>query len=399
MPLRAPESPVCAPDGGVQRDALCFDSTGWLFLGGARTLCLPRVDKEQRATLDYSLDFFTQPGWRRLVYRMCMMPGLRSLCRRLAANQDGDAFRQFFGGGWPGWQCLPEQRPLYLAARYGSPGPYQKLSVLFVDAAGQGIAFVKVALSPQANEMVLREKGWLDRLAAIPDLQGRVPDMLQAGLTGNAQAYLMSTIAPDLGSSGAFGEPHVRFLSTLGRHTARTAQFGDGMEAAFIADALPRLAGVLGDALHAELECAWGDATRALKDWHGPLVMAHRDFVPWNMCRRDDRLFVFDWEYAADQASPLHDFFHFHLMPVAASRWRRVRPDGLRSLIRQGGDFARRQYPGCQWDDAAVSAWLLVYLLDVVLFYTDSRKCFNPRRPVLAAYTDMIRNRSQWMAG
>ncbi len=396
MPHLKPESSCCAQDGAAQVDALSFAATGWLFLGRARTLCLPRVNKEQHATLDYSLRFFMQPGWRRWIYRICLMPGLRRLCLLPDGNQNGDAFGRLFGSDWPGWQRLPGNPSPYLAARYGSPGPYQKLSVLFVDAVGKGLAFVKVALSPQANRMVQREQGWLDRLAAIPELQGSVPAVLQAGQTGNAQAYLMSTVAPDLGRSGPFDEPHARFLSVLGQHTVQPAQFGDSMEATFIADALARLAEVLGEALHAELERAWSDAARTLKGWHGPLVLAHRDFVPWNMCRREDQLFVFDWEYAADRASPLHDFFHYHLMPVAASRWRRVRADRLRSLIGQAADFARSHYPDSQWDDAVVSAWLLVYLLDVVLFYTDSNQRFNPRRPVLAAYTDMIRNRNRW---
>lgn len=396
MQRLSPESSRSVRGAGREAGTVCLASTGWLSLGGARTLCLPRVDKGLRAPLDYSLHFFTQPGWRRWVYRFCLMPGLSRL---LAANQDGDAFGQLFGDDWAGWDKLPRQQPLYLAARYGSPGPYQKLSALFVDRGGQGVAFVKVALSPQADAMVLREKAWLDRLVMIPDLQGSVPAMLQAGKAGRGQAYLMTTTAPDLGPSGAFGEAHRRFLSALGRHTARSGAFGDSMEAAFIGDALPRLAHVLGDALHAEFASAWGDAMTLLKDWNGPLVLAHRDFVPWNMCRQNDRLFVFDWEYAAEHAGALNDFFHFHLMPVAAPRWRRVRADRLRSLVGEGLDFVRRLHPDARWDEAVVSAWLLVYLLDVVLFYTDSRKRFNPRRPVLAGYTDMIRNRGQWMAG
>lgn len=388
MPRLNPESRRAVRDASLA-------STGWLSLRGARPLCLPRVGKGLRAPLDYSLHFFTQPGWRRWVYRVCLMPGL---CRLLVARQDGDVFDRLFGDDWPGWRQLPRQQPLYLAARYGSPGPYQKLSALFVDSAGQGVAFVKVALSPQASDMVLREQAWLDRLAGIPALQGNVPAVRQAGLAGNGQAYLMTTIAPDLGPGGAFDEAHVHFLTALGQHSAQVSGFGDSMEAGFIAAALPRLSGVLGDELHGCMTGAWDDATGALRDWSGPLVLAHRDFVPWNMCRQNNRLFVFDWEYAAERANPLHDFFHFHLMPVAASRWRRVRADGLRSLVSEGVAFARRLHPDAAWSEAAVSAWLLVYLLDVVLFYTDSRKAFNPRRPVLAAYTDMIRNRDAWRA-
>lgn len=401
MPHGKPESSCCALETATRaRPAVAgLAPTGWVFLGGARTLCLPKVALQQRAMLDYSLRVFTQPGWRRWVYRVCLMPGLRGLGGLHAANRDGDAFGRLFATHWPGWQRLPGRRPLYLAARYGSPGPYQKLSALFVDADGNGTAFVKVALSPQASEMVLREKAWLERLATIPELQGRVPAILQAGHAGNAEAYLMTTLGPDLCASDAFGEHHVRFLSALGHHTARTGQFDDCLEAHFIGHALPRLAGVLGDTLHETLARAWHEAASVMRDWNGPLILAHRDFVPWNISGHADRLFVFDWEYAAEGASPLHDFFHFHLMPIAASRWRRVRVERMRALVDEGLDFVRHQYPGGPWDEATVAAWLLVYLLDVVLFYTDSRKRFNPRRPVLAGYTDMIRKRDQWMAG
>ncbi len=401
MPHWKPESSCCVLDTGtgVQPAAATLAPTGWVFLGGARTLCLPKVTARQRALLDYSLRVFTQPGWRRWVYRVCLTPGLRRLGELPAPNRDGEAFGRLFAAHWPGWQQLPGRRPLFLAARYGSPGPYQKLSVLFVDADGEGTAFVKVALSPQASEMVLREKAWLERLAAIAELRASVPAILQAGLAGNAEAYLMTTLAPALGASGVFGEAHAHFLAALGHHTARPARFDDCLEARFLGDALPRLAPVLGVALHEEFASAWRDAAGVLKDWHGPLVLAHRDFVPWNIATHGDRLFVFDWEYAAEKASPLHDFFHFHLMPIAASRWRRVRTKRMRVLVGEGLDFVRRQYPGGSWDEVTVAAWLLVYLLDVVLFYTDSRKRFNPRRPVLAGYTDMIRKRSLWQKG
>lgn len=367
--------------------------TGWRAMDRHGLLWLPDVEKKRRQALVYTLHFFTQPGWRQWILRTRWLAGL------LGTQQGGAAFEPLFGPAWPGWQGLPDRGPLYLAARYGSPGPYRKLSVLFADDAGRGVAFVKVALAPLANEMVSREKAWLDRLGSIPALRGSVPATMQAGRTGDDQAYLMTTLAPGLASGGAYGEAHERFLSSLGRSTLRPGRFGDSMEAVFIADALPRLKEVLGAPLHDELAEAWGEASSALAQWAGPLVLAHRDFVPWNMRAADGRLFVFDWEYAADGASPLHDFFHFHLMPVAVSRWRRLRPDPLRGVIGKGGNYARRHYPDAKWDAATVSAWLLVYLLDVVLFYTDSGKLFDPRHPVLSGYTGLIRSRNRWMAG
>lgn len=180
----------------------------WICIGRSRTLCLPWVNSRQREALDCALQFFVQPGWRRWACRVLVLPGVRDLVATLVKGQDGESLSRFFGNDWDGWQGLHGHCPVLIAVKYGSPGPYQKMSALFVDAGDSTANFVKLALTPQASEMVAREAGWLERLNADAELRGNVPQILQTGRGGNGEAYLMSTVAPHFGVSGSFGAAH-----------------------------------------------------------------------------------------------------------------------------------------------------------------------------------------------
>jgi hypothetical protein len=154
---------------------------------------------------------------------------------------------------------------------------------------------------------------------------------------------------------------------------------------------------VLGSVIHADLSLGWHNALAVLSTWQGPMVVAHRDFAPWNVRWWPEGVFVFDWEYAVEQASPLHDFFHFHLVQDALSMWKRLTPKRLLLLIRAAQVYARQTYSQADWNHEVVRALLLTYLLDVVLFYTASGRLFDPSHPVLAGYHALIRERNKWL--
>jgi hypothetical protein len=77
------------------------------------------------------------------------------------------------------------------------------------------------------------------------------------------------------------------------------------------------------EALQPRLSTAWGARLNAtlsrvraiLAHVDLPLSLAHRDFQPGNTRQfPDGRLFVFDWEGAQPESTPLYDFFNFDFL-------------------------------------------------------------------------------------
>jgi hypothetical protein len=56
-------------------------------------------------------------------------------------------------------------------------------------------------------------------------------------------------------------------------------------------------------------------ASATLNDRYGGLLLPHNfrhgDFAPWNVKLADDKLLIYDWEYAESEAPPGWDLFHF----------------------------------------------------------------------------------------
>jgi hypothetical protein len=80
----------------------------------------------------------------------------------------------------------------------------------------------------------------------------------------------------------------------------------------------PRLSPSWRARLTAAIQCI--DSTLGSRDADLLVGMAHRDFGPWNTrCHRDGRLFVFDWDAAQEEMTPLYDLFNFHFVSRSAS--------------------------------------------------------------------------------
>ncbi len=200
------------------------------------------------------------------------------------------------------------------------------------------------------------------------------------------------------GRTHSFTPQHETFLAELGHASAVWRDYPSSTEAHDISALFNRTESLIRKTLHAELTTAWHDALQRLQSWPAPLVLAHRDFAPWNMHWSNEAVFVFDWEYAACEANPLYDFFHFHLMPEALCRWRLNGVARIESLISAASQHAQKCYPEIAWPRQIVSSLLVSYLLHVILFYTNSDGRFNARHPVVSRYVELVHKRDQWPA-
>lgn len=291
---------------------------------------------------------------------------------------------------------MPFRGRLNAAIQIGTPGPYQKASILLLSEQGEAVALAKIALVPSADHAVATEAGWLRALAGYDQLADQVPRLLGDGTASNGRRYLVTTLAPGTAVTKAFTPAHRRFLAELGRARLESLRF----RASRCFQYLQRTLAQIEPYVEREAAALWNavlDCERSLGPWTGPYVIVQGDFAPWNIRVHGDRIYVFDWEYARLQASPLADAFHYPMIQRALSG-RSIGSGFLAAVLRQGWAFARDAYPEWTWTSRTVTGLALAYLLQVLLHYSRASKRLDLSHPVIAKYWRLVERRRTWMA-
>lgn len=379
----------------------------WKAFGKNRTLFVPAASAVAQR---YAFDFFLSSKWQRFAIKLASKVGFgRNVNAGAGVEwsqiQDAVALADVISASAEiqniEAQSLKVTNPnqLAFAMRQGSVGPYQKMSLIAIKQNGAPAFYAKVAVGAEADAMVEAESACLQRLSTIPTLNSMVPKKLSCGKSPAGRAFFMTSVAPFLKTTNQFEAPHQKFLCALAHATVQWVRYADSAEFLFAQSALARLRSVLGEAVYAELKCATDELLSQIGELKLPTVLAHRDFSPWNIRSNNAEIFVFDWEYATEGASPLYDFFHFHLIQQALSRqWLKAfTPNDMHSLISPAQKYLQHAFPGVDWSPVIVKALLLAYLVDLILFYVDSDKTYDANHPVLAAYYNAVVRRKSWL--
>jgi len=232
-----------------------------------------------------------------------------------------------------------EARPVF-ALLPGPPGPYRKVVVQAMRPGGETLGYLKIPLSPAAEERVRREERALRRLEEAPGLRTRVPRVLHAGSLRGSHVLFLS---PGVGRSGParWTPMHDEFFRILGG--IRPAR-RDGPS--LIAEVAERWRKAVGDdgEWSAIASRALKQAGEALSGIEVPCGVTHGDFSAEHTILQDGKLFVLDWEQSREGAPVWWDYFHFH--------------------VRLGGAVPFRGLPGER-------ACHLLYLLDALAGYLE----------------------------
>lgn len=283
-----------------------------------------------------------------------------------------------------------------LAFLIGTPGPYQKASMLVMSPQGDPQSLVKIALGDHANAMVKNEAAWLRTLSTHAATADSVPQLLRAGRTENGFRYVAQSIVGGKVGSSVFTPLHADFLRRLGTVDARISDFLRSPAHQLLRDQYSRLSPKLTESRRVLLGDALTECVHRLHDWRGPFVISHGDFAFWNIHTQGKRLFAFDWEYATAAASPLFDLFHFHLIaPASSNRTLTVRD--MKHALSPARAFALLTYPEFDWSESIVAAHGLAYLLHTLMFYGLSRGELLESHSVIRSYCKLIEDRAQWM--
>lgn len=236
--------------------------------------------------------------------------------------------------------------PIRLALSCGAPeGAHnRKASALAIDLRGNLRAFVKLARSEIAREIVAHEGEVLPALAHV-----RAPRLL---MNQEIDATLVMAQTPLPGSPAplAFGPAHAAFLQSLQSPEKIVAAQSPMIQA--LRQRLEHLA------MHGLSEILM-DLMPALQQLNVPITIVHGDFAPWNLRIEGGAISAFDWEYAQLSGLPLIDEIHYRLqVGLLLERWSANR--GAEEIER----LCQSQAQGLSAEQAAALA--TVYLLDML---------------------------------
>jgi O-antigen/teichoic acid export membrane protein len=216
----------------------------------------------------------------------------------------------------------------------GAPGPRSKLTLKIMDAAGNSLAYARIADSPGAVAALRREAQVLT-MSKLGPCQPIV--IAQGEYSGPHDFFIVESAGPEQPAEPVLAERHFAFLARmLGDETIPWHSVIDQLEHE-ISDLMrePGLSSLLAEALKFLLKAPCPSLR---------VCIEHGDFVPWNVrVNKTGELFVLDWEHARRDGWVWLDALHFCYQTEALVR-RRSPKQVLASLLSVFTQPAARQY-------------------------------------------------------
>jgi hypothetical protein len=229
-----------------------------------------------------------------------------------------------------------------------------------MDSAGTIRAFAKVARSADVATLLTHEAQVLRRLESLGLRTAAIPRVLWSGRVANATALVTDTLKTASSRSPTELTPaHLEFARELALRTQ-----GPMRTLGEIAGQFRLRVDRVGMRVGAQWRQRLIRATDSLAREPQLQVrtsLSHGDFTPWNTFLCGRTLYVFDWEYAADESLPGHDIVHFALSvskaPDARARYEAARQQLLRARP--------------ELDAGVIDACLAAYLLSLCLRFIE----------------------------
>ena len=281
----------------------------------------------------------------------------------------------------------------------GSPGPLQKLAVYKPSVNSSGGLIAKVALRKTADAVIQTEAHWLQALSESHTISEFVPKLHSMGMLACGRHFLIMKSLPLGIRTAEFGLQHERFLHALSEFTRAGESKTKAMLTDIVQDLqtrLSKISAILGQRYFELIKLALDEISEHTHYLNINTCPVHGDFAAWNVSVSQDRLFVFDWEYARALGNPLHDFLHFHFIPQAAE-FGMIKVTEIRQIISKSQTFAKNIFDSQPIDKAA--CWLaLCYLVDTLIFYTEASGRLVTEDNVTNAYLTLLDNRGEWLS-
>ena len=251
------------------------------------------------------------------------------------------------------------RRDFSLAMSLGTPGLHRKPMVQVMTPKGEVLGYVKVGWNEATRRLVKNEALTLQRLQEN-SLPFFVPRVLFAGEWQGrficVQSPPPANIRPAPQAWCALYEEALKGMAALDLKCHR-------LEESFFWKRLSdRAAQIMNRYWRYVVERSM---ERVLSQWGDeklPFHLAHGDFAPWNAFLVDGGLYLYDWEYASEEAPVGYDFFHFAVQQAWLVKGKA--PIGVLNTIKEHLTQVEGYWGAIGMDKSARALSFGLYLLD-----------------------------------
>jgi hypothetical protein len=233
-----------------------------------------------------------------------------------------------------------EERLGVLAGNPGGTG--QRLIILLFDQEFGPVMAVKAGLTPDAKQLIAKERDVLD---ALPASAFGKPELRSVFESESVQALAL----PFYPGHSPKGDQSEKIFAVLGSWISRTRS-----SPIVTTETWRRLRKAAGnDPLMKELEEKLGEREINLAIWHG-------DFAPWNIKVQHNQWTVLDWERGEINGIPGWDWFHYEIQTAILAR-----KEPVRTVIDKIEAFLNTSL----WRDYARMAGIAAFERELLLAY------------------------------
>lgn len=265
------------------------------------------------------------------------------------------------------------RQDVLLALFTGTPGYLRKSTIQIMDDAGSILGYCKIGDSPQTKSVLQNEAIMLRHVSSLAMGNAMIPALLHAEESDNGNLHLIQSSCKKHLSSAPLvpDDRHRDFLARIMHQTKIIGSFRESACYHEVAKRLTDFTGNIGAGFYPVIRDAFAWSSEVLHKGKVILHLAHRDFTPWNTFISNGRLFVFDWEFARPDWTPLTDAYHFILQKGILVD--RCAPEELWSRLTSGKTREGRFIHQCASDVTASKetflALLAFYLCDIMTMY------------------------------
>ncbi|HQW21400.1 MAG TPA: phosphotransferase [Rhodocyclaceae bacterium] len=284
----------------------------------------------------------------------------------------------------------------FLAAQLGSPGPYQKVTLLGTSDCGD-LRVTKLSLKPTADIKVRSELESLKKISGCESTAPFAPELLASGITTSDRPYFTMR--------GIIGSPpsrHLtqRLLSLLERlNTTTSAGWEDWRSTRLRHDLHKSVSDLSSRALPAYQMIVRSseivDDLLSVGSIHP--CLSHGDFAPWNIIETENGPVLLDWEYASFDGNPIADYCHFRLIQQVLNH---RSPRAANRLLHRLSASAPIDFPHLfeRTPDlqGTASGLVLLYLLETVCLYLTSTPTSDGTDRVTGSYLALMADFQNW---
>lgn len=199
---------------------------------------------------------------------------------------------------------------LDFALSLGTPGPHRKPVVQLNNREGVIVGYAKVGWNEVTNSLVKNEADTIKNLSHTSFDSFSMPSVLHADWWHGRYITILSS--PEGKLLPAPSTLNIMYMNVINELADLRTQSMPIRKSAFWAELLNRVKKIKNSYYRGILERnGIPRIETSLSNLPLPFHMSHGDLAPWNAYIRDGKLFLYDWEYARQDAPPGWDLFHF----------------------------------------------------------------------------------------